>query len=336
MKVTIKDVARVAGVSINTVSRALNGKADVNQNTKERILRIAKEMHYTPNQLAQGLKSDKTNVIGVVVTNIANPFYGELIRVVEDIARTHEYNLMLCNTSEDRNNEIEALTLLRSRRVDGVLITPVTADEQTIQFLDDIGMPYVIINRVPEKSENVNYVVSDSVRGAYLAVKHLHERGLRTVHYLAGPKNLYTVNQRIEGCRKAIDEMHEFGEMKLVMHHIPLSMNASYEEMKTVLAQKGPGPVGVFAYNDNLAIGAMKAIREMECSIPEDVALIGYDDIRYASMLEVPLTTIRQSSAEIGERGAELLIELIESKKKENAICKSVVLEPELIVRGST
>lgn len=334
MNITIKDIARLAGVSINTVSRALNDKADVNPQTKEKIKRIAHEMNYTPNSLAQGLKSKRSQVLGVVVTNIDNPFYGEIIREVESVARKHDYYLMLCNTSEDRQKELEALTLLKSR-VDGVLITPVTADEETVQFLQDINLPFVILNRVPVNSSNVDYVVTDNIKGAYLAIKHFQEKAIQTVHFIAGPKNLYTVNQRYEGCMKAIHEIPSSEKLSLITHHIPLSMNACYEKTMEILEVKPKNKIGIFAYNDNLAIGAMKAIREKGYRIPEDIALMGYDDIRYASMLEVPLTTIRQSGAEIGERGATILIENIQTIKKRKT-SSSVILEPELIVRGST
>lgn len=334
MNVTIKDIAKLAGVSINTVSRALNNKGDVNPKTKERIIRIAKEMDYTPNVLAQSLKSKRSHVIGVIVTNIANPFYGEILRVSEQIARRHDYFLMVFNTEEDKKKEREALNLLKARHIDGLLITPVTADEDTIQFLKDIGLPFVIMNRDPEISEQVDFVVNDNLKGSYLAVKHFYERGIRKIHYIAGPPNLHTVGQRILGCRQAIEEFSSQEEMELKIHNISLSMMDCYEKTKEIISTTRGERIGIFAYNDNLAIGAMKAIQESGLSIPQDIALIGHDDIRYASMLGVPLTTIRQSSTAIGEKSALILMDKINNPRKKSY--QKVILEPELIIRKST
>jgi DNA-binding LacI/PurR family transcriptional regulator len=163
----------------------------------------------------------------------------------------------------------------------------------------------------------------------------MYERGIRCLHYIAGPKDLYTVNQRIEGCIKAKQELDSQDTLEIIIHHIPLSMMGCYEKTLEILQETRSVKTGIFAYNDNLAMGAMKAIRESGLRIPDDIALAGYDDIRYASMLEVPLTTIRQSSTEIGEQGATLLIDLIKDTKKQRTN-RTVILEPELIVRGST
>jgi LacI family transcriptional regulator len=331
MKITIKDIAREAGVSMNTVSRALNGKDDVNEQTREKIEEIAKALHYTPNQFAKGLRSQKSNVIGVIVTNIANPFYSEIVKVAEGIARKHNYDLMLCNSSEDKELERHILSMMQSKFVDGILITPVNADHETIALLEETSIPYVIINRQPEESEGVSYVVNDDENGAYLGAKHLCERGVKEIHYLAGPKNLYTVRQRIKGSQRATDE---YPGTDLIIHNMAITLGDSYEQTLKILDAFNGQRIGLFAYNDNMALGAMKAVRERGKKIPSEVALVGYDDILFASMLEVPLTTIRQSSTEIGEKGSMILMKKLSIKKgKYN---KQEILEPELIVRSST
>lgn len=331
MKITIRDIAREAGVSMNTVSRALNGKDDVNEQTREKIEEIAKALNYTPNQFAKGLRSQKSNVIGVIVTNIANPFYSEIVKVAEGIARKHNYDLMLCNSSEDKKLEKHILSMMQSKFVDGILITPVNADPETIALLEDTQIPYVIINRQPEQGEGVSYVVNDDENGAYLGARHLCERGIREIHYLAGPLNLYTVRQRIKGCQRAITE---YPETELIIHNMAITLVDSYEQTLQILDQYAGRRIGLFAYNDNMALGAMKAVRERGRKIPSEVALVGYDDILFSSMLDVPLTTIRQSSTEIGERGSRILMRKLDSKKgKYN---KQEILEPELIIRSST
>ena len=330
MKVTIKEIAQEAGVSMNAVSRALNGKDGVNKATREKILRIANELNYVPNQFAKGLRSRKSNIIGVVVTNIANPFYSEIIKVAEGIARKTRYDLVLYNSSEDQEQEMKILAKMRMRFVDGILITPVNTDVDTIQRLKDTGIPFVVMNRDPEDRTDVSYVVNDDVGGAYLAAKHLCERGVSVIHYLGGPKEMYTVRQRIKGCYQGIAE---FPDTSLIVHSIPITLEESYKATKRIVREAGNTRIGIFAYNDNLAIGAMKAIRELGKRIPQDVALIGYDDILFASMLEVPLTTIRQSSTEIGMQATQLLMEKLKKKDFED---RHVILDPELIVRGST
>lgn len=331
MKITIREIAKAAGVSMNTVSRAMNGKGDISEETKENIERIAKELNYIPNQFAKNLRSQKSNLIGVIVTNIANPFYAEIIKVAEGIARDNNYDLMLCNSSEDRILEKKILAMMKSKFVDGILITPVNADTDTLMLLNDTGIPYVIINREPESSEGISYVVNNDEGGAYLGARHLCERGIGEIHYLGGPKDMYTVKQRINGCKRAVAE---YPGTELIIHNISISLDESYKKTLEIIEEARDRRIGIFAYNDNLAIGAMKAIRESGRNIPADVALVGYDDILFASMLEVPLTTIRQSSNEIGRRGANLLMAKL-TKKKTGGV-KHEILEPELIIRSST
>lgn len=331
MNATIKDIAKAAGISNNTVSRALNNKEDVKPETRERVLRIAKEMNYVPNQFAKSLRLKKSNLIGIVVTNIANPFYGQIIKKAAEIARANGYNIMLFNSDEDKAIESDILQTLKSAVVDGLIIAPVTADENTVARIKNLGIPFVLINRQPEIDEGINYVVNNDIKGAYLAARHLCERGVKTIHYLAGPEILYTAKQRIKGCKKVLNE---FPGTKLIVHNIELTLDSSFEETQKILDRKENGKIGIFAYNDNLAIGSIRAITEKGLKMPSDIALIGYDDIFFASMLEVPLSTVRQSSTKIGRQGITLLLKNLDSKKK--LPCEHIILEPELIIRSST
>ncbi len=330
-KVTIREIAEKSGFSINTVSRALNGKEDIAKATQDKILEIAKEMEYVPNKFAQGLRSNKSRLIGIIVTNIANPFYSEIIKTAENIAREAGYNIMLFNSGEDKQVERRILKDLEACLVDGILITPVNADEETLGILNSIKIPYVIINRQPEYNENINFIVNNDVKGASLAVAHLCSRGVKTIHYIGGPENLYTLRQRIEGCKQAIKN---FPGTTFKVHHIDLKSEECYKETKKILSEPFNDKIGIFAYNDNLALGAMKAIREAKFNIPNKVSLVGYDNITLGNLLEIPLTTVSQSSSDIGKYGIEILIKNL--KSKEDIPCEHIILSPELVIRSST
>lgn len=331
MKVTIKEIAELAGVSINTVSRALNGKEGVSKKTQAKVLQIAEELNYIPNQFAKGLKSKKSNLIGVVVTNVANPFYSEFVKVAEKTARKNGYHLILCNSDENAELENDLLKMLKSNRADGIIITPVRADHQTIEKLNDLNIPYVIANREPEEKRAVNFVINNNEEGGYIATKHLCERAVSEIHYIGGPSSLYTVRRRIFGCEKALKEHQEVG---LHIHSIELTMQACYEKTQEIIETIGEKRIGIFAYNDNLAIGAMKAIMEAGLEIPNQVALVGYDDILIAQMLGIPLTTVHQSSSEMAEKSTSILMERMQSE--EEMPYENVVFEPHLVVRSST
>lgn len=330
-KVTIREIADKSGFSINTVSRALNSKEDIAKATKDKIIKIANEMEYVPNKFAQGLRSHKSRLIGIIVTNIANPFYSEIIKKAENIARQAGYNIMLFNSGEDKQVERRILKDLEACLVDGIMITPVNADEETLGILNSIKIPYVIINRQPEYNNNINFIVNDDVKGASLAVAHLCSRGVKTIHYIGGPENLYTLRQRIEGCKLAIKD---FPNTTLKVHHIELKSEECYNETKKILAEPFEDKIGIFAYNDNLALGAMKAIRESKFNIPNKVSLVGYDNISLGNLLEIPLTTVSQSSSDIGKYGIEILLKNL--KSKEDIPCKHIILSPELVIRSST
>ena len=326
---TIKDVAQAANVSTNTVSRALNNKPDVSKETRAKVLSIAKELNYSPNNLARSLISKHTGTLGVVVTDNANPFYARVIKGIEDVVRTQGYNIILCNTDEDSEREVEAIRLLQQKRVDGILITPVQHDSRYLEELNSYPNPYVLLNRHPRKGL-VDYVINDNAYGARLAVHRLTSTGRKNIAYICGPSTISSVQERLQGCKDAMEEAG-LSSASLRVERTNLKMEGGVEAMERLLAHDPPD--GVFAYSDILAIGAMKSILEARLRIPDDIALIGYDDIEFAGMLEVPLTTVRQPRYRIGEEAARILLKKLDGSIEEEV--KSVVLRPELIVRKS-
>jgi len=332
LSTTMKDIAREAGVSINTVSRALNGKPDVNEDTKKRILEIADRLNYVPNFLAKGLVTKNTRTIGVIVSDNANPFFARMIKGIEDYARSRGYNIILCNTDERYEKEEEAVRLLREKRVDGLLITLTPAQKERTDILElkRTGVPFVLLNRHMDDIMT-DYVINDNVYGAYLAVSHLAKLGHKRIGYISGPSQISSVRERLEGYRKALFENNIEFDNSLVKGS-NLKMEGGYRLMKEFLELENR-PTAVFTYSDFLAIGALKALKEAKLQVPKDIALVGYDDIEFSSLLEVPLTTVHQPRYRIGEEGAKILINRIEGKDSEGL--HQIILKPELVIRES-
>lgn len=333
MSTTMQDVAREAGVSINTVSRALNDKPDVNADTKKRILEIADRLDYVPNFLAKGLVTKNTRTIGVIVSDNANPFFARIIKGIEDCARGRGYNIILCNTDEDYEREQEAVRLLRQRRVDGFLITLTSTREKRTHIweLKRLEIPFVLLNRHIDDLMT-DYVITDNIYGGYVAVRHLIRSGHKRIGYISGPLEISSAKERLQGYKKALLESNvEFDNSLVRVSN--LKMEDGYRVTQELLGLRD-NPTAIFAYSDFLAIGALKAIEEADLNIPEDIALVGYDDIEFCEFLGVPLTTVRQPRYRIGQEGASILINRIERKSSEDL--DQIILKPELVVRKST
>jgi LacI family transcriptional regulator len=326
--VTIKDIAAAAGVSINTVSRALNNKPDVNSETRTRILKIAEELNYSPNLQAKSLISKQTLSLGMLVTDNANPFYAEMIKGAEDVARQRGYSIILCNSNDDDEREMRALEVLREKRVDGIILTPVQKKHNILEKLARIKTPYVLVSRAPSGGP-ADFVKIDNLSGACLAVKLLLKKKRIPLAYLGGPEHVSSVRERLAGVWKAMDEAGLKREALRVIH-AELSMEDGCRAMRELLSAS-PAPRGLFAYNDVLAIGALRAIREQGLHVPADIAVVGFDDIQYSSFLEVPLTTVHQPRYKIGEIAAGILIDKIEGKGSGKP--QQITMKPELVIR---
>lgn len=332
MSVTIKDIAKQASVSINTVSRALNGKPDVNEETKKRIIEIAKRLNYVPNFLAKGLVTKNTKTIGVIISDNSNPFFAKIIKGIEDFARSEGYSIILCNTDEEYEKEEDAIYLLQQKQVDGFLITLTSTQKERIDVLKlkRAEIPFVLLNR---HMDNImtDYVINDNIYGAYIAINHLVKLGYKRIGYISGPPQISSVRERLEGYRKALFENNIEFDNSLIKES-NLKMEDGTILMRELLELENL-PTAVFTYSDFLAIGVLKAIKEAELKIPEDIALVGYDDIEFSAFLEVPLTTVHQPRYRIGEKGARILINRIEGKGSKDL--QQIILKPELVIRKS-
>jgi len=330
--VTIKEIAEKAGVSTATVSRALNGKPDIALETKKKILAIVKELNYTPNNIARAFVTKKTKCIGVVVADNANPFYAEIIRGIEETTMRKGYSIILCNTSEDIKREIKAIQVLKEKRVDGMIINPTQKKIEHLRALKEEGIPFVLLNRNIEELE-VDCVKNDNIYGAYQATEHLIRLGHKRIGHITGPLYTSSVRERIIGYKKALATYGIPIDESLIAN-VSLTFQGGYEGALKLLKSSDP-PTAIFAYSDIMAIGVIKACKELKIKIPENLSLVGYDDIEISSFIEVPLTTVRQARYTIGTIITDLLIKRIRRpKSKKPPQC--IVLKPELVIRNST
>jgi DNA-binding LacI/PurR family transcriptional regulator len=332
MKVTIGDVAKKASVSKTTVSRILNGNfAHTTDDTREKVLQAIRELDYRPNALAKGLKSMKTNVIGIMLSNLRNPFWSTVLEGVEDTCRDLGYNLMICNSNENPEIEEEYIREFRMRQVDGIIINPTCKSPELYDKLIAEQYPMIVINRrIP--NVDVHSVFVDNVKGAYIAVNHLLRYGRKKVAVcLYRDPYVSTWKERLEGYKKAMIA-NGLTNADMVVIELEQRMDTQKEYIMRYL-MKNPDIDAIFSTNNMITLEIMGAIKEMNLRIPEQIAIVSYDDPVWAKHLDPPVTTIRQPGYQMGQRAAQNVIERIESEHDSSP--STVVLEPELIVRTS-
>lgn len=324
--VTIRDIAEEAGVSINTVSRALNNKPDVNQETKKKVLEIAKRLGYIRNSDAVSFRKGATRTIGVVFEDSSNPFYAEVFKGIEFSARKYGYQVILMNTERDYINEIQAVDTLLQKRVDGIIISPTQFDSKDIEQLAKLNYPFAILG-VHFEGDNLDEVYSNDLKGGYLATKHLLERGRRKILKLNGYMYKSVAQMRYQGYLQAL---RECGLQPYMMVEIEEGYESAFGK---IMELKDADFDAVFCFNDVFAIATLKALRILGKRVPEDVAVVGYDDISYAEFVQPPLTTVKIDKFLEGIIAFEMLYEKISGLRTEP---KQVVLDVELVVREST
>ncbi len=329
--VTIQDIAEEVGYSANTVSRALNDKAEIREDTKEKILETAEEMGYRPSRVAQRMRAEETGILGVVVANNANPFFSTVVKGIERAASDRGYNIILKDSDEDPDKEKEAIEIMLSEQVDGLLVSPVNSEESNIPEVAE-GLPFVAFAR-HFKSLNTDFVLIDDLKGGYLATNHLIKSGYRDVALLNGPLNELSAQERLEGYKKALKEAGREPNSHLIYDGI-LTMEQGYEAGKEIL-NSTYSPDAVHTFSDFVALGFMKAVKEKSLRIPEDIGIVGFDDITFCSYSRVPLSTIRVPIKRIGQEAVKILLDSIQSEGEEQEVSQ-IRLEPELIVRKSS
>jgi LacI family transcriptional regulator len=327
---TIREVAQQAGVSDATVSHVINNTRFVMPETRERVITAMNALNYRPNALARSLRQGKTNTLGLILPDSANPFFAEISRSIEDEAYKLGFSVILCNTERDLKREQFYVDVLSKKQVDGMIFVAAGDQVDSLNFLLGEGVPVVLIDRELKNSE-VDAVLTDNQQGGYMATRHLIELGHQQIACIAGPSNITPGYERIIGYRKALEESGlQFNEALILYgdYHPESGLQITRELLK-----RTPRPTAIFALNDLMALGALRAAAEASYPVPDALAIIGFDDIELACYTNPPLTTISQPKGEMGIQALRLLSDRIADK---TISPRRILLQPRLIVRDST
>ena len=330
---SIREVAKRAGVSLGTVSNVLNRPEIVAEETRERVKSAIEEIGFVRNGSARQLRAGRSQHIGLVVLDVANPFFTEVARGVEDLANQAGYVVILCNSDDSVEKENHYLHVLEEQRAQGVLITPVQSDAGYLQRFRQRGIAVVLLDR-PSRSKDLCSVSVDDVRGGEIAVGHLLEKGHERIGFVHGPLSIRQIADRRRGVIRAVKTAGLDPGRTIVDITTHAQSAREGEDSVEKLLGAGIKPTAVFCANDLLALGLMRGLIKRGISIPGDMALVGYDDVEFASVLSTPLTSIRQPKYELGRAAAELLLD--EANNPISHQHKHIMYQPELIVRESS
>ena len=334
MKINIKDVADKAEVSTATVSRVLNDFPGVRKNTKIKVLKAVRELNYEINAIARSLRQKKTNSIGIIVENVLSQFYSEIAKSVEDTSNKFGYHTILCNGDENPKKELEYLRILKSNRVDGIILVPTGKNLKYIHSLLNTRIKVIFLDRLVE-GVNCDAVLVDNIHGAYKAVKHLIDQGYKKIGIVNGYLDRTTGTERLKGYLKAIEEAGIARDDSLIK--IGNFKKESGKKLTEELLRQPNKPEAIFTTNIDMSMGALIAIKKIGLIIPDDIGIVCFDDSDWASIFEPPITVVRQPVYQVGSMTAELLIKKIENKENASIHKPTIVtLNTELIIREST
>lgn len=328
---TLKDVARKAGVSVSTVSRVFNDPEKVRPDTRQRVREASEALNYKPSRVARRLRmqTGETNLIGLIIPDMQNPFFAEVARGVEDVARDHNYALILSNSDEDPDKQKLALDTLRTEDVDGVIVPPVGLGDPAVTDFAESSIPIVCVDRRMEDL-HLDTILSDNRQGAYDAVTHLIELGHERIAFIGGIARISTHTERREGYKAALRD-HDLSVTPALVKEGALHRERGKDHTEALLNLDRP-PTALFTGNNLTTLGALSALSQLGVRVPEDLALVGYDDIPWAGALNPPPTVIDQPSYEMGQRAAELLLQRFDNPDRSPT---DVTLQPKLVVRQS-
>lgn len=328
---TIRDVAKLAGFSVATVSRVINQNGYVNQHTEKKIKECMLQLQYTPNSLARGLASKKTDTIALIIPDITNPFFSELARAVEDTANSFGYTLILGNSDGHEEKAFQYVNIFKQRFVDGIIFASHQLKTSEINQLSNFGIPVVTLDRAFNTTITPSFQVNN-YHGAVMATEHLIEIGCKKIAHISGPDNINTSMERYHGYVDTLNKINRYNPALIVHGDFRLESGLKATQ---VLLEEHPDIDGIFSANDLMAVGAVKTLLRSGKKIPEDVALIGFDGIALMNVIEPEISTIAQPIYELGSLTVRQLISLIHDKEPPNG---NVVEEfdTQLIVRAST
>jgi DNA-binding LacI/PurR family transcriptional regulator len=329
---TIKDIAKRAGVAPSVVSRALNHKYGVKETTRKLIFRIAEEIDYYPNAAARSLVTRKRETIGIFMADISQPYYSQIIKGMEYAASQTGYTLLFSNSFESLEHGKVFSKMVESGRVDGLIIVGSNnKDKNFIPFLIEREVPFVLVER-NFSDPRVHCIWVDNIEGSYLATKYLIEKGHRRIAHISGNLDFQVALDRLEGYKKALAE-YEIPFAEELIATGKFFCHDGYTAMKELLSYE-PRCTAVFVSNDSMAYGALQALHEAGIKVPDNMAVIGYDDLEFSTLTNPPLTTIRQPRYEMGSKALETLIKLLQKDNDDPTPIK-ICLTPELTIRFS-
>lgn len=320
-------MAKIAGVSTATVSHVLNDSKYVGDELKQRVSQAMSTLKYVPNNLAKSLRMQESRLIGLMISDISNPFFSLVVRGIEEGLARNSYNVLLCNTDSSSEKEQEYLKVLLSRRIDGLVVSSAGNEGKHFSSKD---VPLVFLNRRPDSTDN-NLVTTNNFKGGKLATEHLINHGFQRIAVIAGPQHISTGRDRLLGFRSALEDHGCKWDVSLVKYG-QFDVNSGYQAMRE-LVEQAIKPDAVFICNNLMTLGAFQYLRDTGINIPGEIAVIGYDDPVWATIVEPALTVIRQPAYSLGLQAADLIVQCIKEENK--GAPQQIYLDPELIIRKS-
>jgi len=330
---TLKEVAKKADVSITTVSRVINKSDKVNEETRVRVQQAMRSLGYQPNRVAQRLRATKgiSKLLGLIIPDIQNQFYSNIVRGIEDVSYGNDYAVILCNSDENPNKERFYLDVLRSESVDGVILPPIHQYGKMVEGMIESGIPLVCVDRKLAR-ESVDTVVVNNRKGAHSAVSHLIDLGHKRIAIISSSPQFSSFQERQAGYEQALQDHDIEIDPALIHQGDPRSSKNAKKLVRSLLESDSP-PTALFITNNLMTLGALEAIHELELEIPQDISIIGFDDMPWATAISPPLTVVRQPGYEMGRRAAELFFQRISDPDREPV---QVMMETSLVIRQST
>ncbi|QXM05780.1 LacI family DNA-binding transcriptional regulator [Crassaminicella indica] len=331
MSITIKDVAKKAGVSISTVSRVINGSKPVSNEIRQKVLKVIEETGYMPNPVARSLVMKKSQLIGVVVPDLSNVFIGEILNGIEEIGKMYDYDILLCNTYGQLEQELRYLNLLKAKQVEGIIFMTWNLQEKLVEYLEKIEVPVALINRNTSKLHTPSVSI-DNFKAAYEMTEFLIKNGHKRIALIRSSmdQNAFGLDQ-YNGYKKALDD-HGLEIHEELIRYGNWKMENSYQIVKDFI-DENILPTAIFAASDEMAIGAINCLLDNGYKVPEDVSVVGFNDIKLASIYRPKLTTIHQPIYDIGAVAMRMIIKKINGEEVDSNV---VTLPHELIVRESS
>ncbi|AKJ28001.1 LacI family DNA-binding transcriptional regulator [Caldimonas brevitalea] len=328
---TIKDVAARAGVSVTTVSHVVNGTRHVSPEGRSRVEQAIRDLGYVPSAVARSLKRNTTRTLGMLIPNSSNPYFAEIVRSVEDRCFGAGYTLLLCNTDDEPRRQGVYLQVLAERRVDGLVVVSSGDDAALPDLLAGLNVPTVLLDREIDALP-CDLVETAHLHGGVLATRHLASLGHRRIACIGGPAELAPSEQRIAGWRAGLAEAGLGDDSAALLWRGDFTSQSGYEALHAILRSPEP-PTAVFVCNDLMAMGALCAAHESGLRVPDDLSIVGFDDIELARFASPPLTTVAQPKQRIAALAVDMLLERIDGRRQQP---RKVMLQPELCVRAST